>query len=333
MKDVAKLAAVSASTVSRVLSNDLAVTGVPISPETVSRVQAAVKKLGYHPNLHARSLRNSKTGMIAMMIADISNPYYHHMVRKVQDVARQNGYDVMIANTDHDIDEERYFLRSLIRRPVDGVILTPYHLSSADINEMADRTGTHVALLGQNTKAVHADMVYANDGGAVYDATQWLITQRHHKRIAHIAVPHTKPGERRLAGFNRAMAEAKLRVWPGYVPSADFTVESGDRAMRALLKLPVPPSAVIACNDLIALGCISAAQALGARIPEDIAIVGFDNIPDAARQRPALTTIAQYPTRMGELLANCLFDRIQGAASGPSKRHEVPCDLIVRESA
>ena len=148
MHDVAKLAGVSQSTVSRVLNDSNA--GIPIGEETRRRVLEAVQTLGYYPNLHAGSLRGQKTRMLAMMIADIANPFYHAMVRAAQDVARLHRYDVMIANSDHTRVNELQFMESIIRRPVDGVFMVPYHLTRAHISEIIARTGSAIVAVGQH---------------------------------------------------------------------------------------------------------------------------------------------------------------------------------------
>jgi len=331
MRDVAELAGVSQSTVSRVL-NPATATVVSISEETRQTIFDAVKRLGYHPNLAARSLRGQKTMLIAMMIADILNPYYQFMVRAVQDVARKHNYDVLIANSDHDRDNEHHFLQGIMRRPADGVIITPYHLNDADLGAFITRTGAAVAALGQHLAHPLVDTVYSDDEGATYAATCWLIRERKHMKLAYISVPSTLPGQRRLSGFLRAMKAAKLPVTDNYMVEADFSQAAGERAMRKLLKLPSPPTAVIACNDQIALGCLTAADAAGFEVPNDVAIVGFDNIPETTLVLPALTTIAQFPQDMGRQLAEALFERIEGTYAGPGRRFEVPCRFIVRES-
>lgn len=332
MRDVAQMAGVSQSTVSRVL-NQSADSAVPISEDTVQRVYDAVKQLGYYPNLTARSLRGQKTQLLAMMIADICNPFYQVMVRKVQDVARKYQYDVLIANTDHDPHNERHFLEGIIRRPVDGVIVIPYHINAGDIDALIERTGVPVVTLGAQFGHPQVDQVFGDDELVTYEGTQWLIRERGHQRVAYIEVPGTHPSVRRLRGFRRAMDEAGLHVPAEYVRPGDFGVETGERAMRELMKLPNPPTAVVACNDLMALGCITSAQQMGFRVPQDVAVMGFDNIPEATRIRPALTTLAQYPAEMGERMAEALFERIEERYTGPARSFEVPCRLIVRDSA
>ena len=186
MRDVARLAGVAQSTVSRVLNGTQE--SIPIGEETRQRVLDAVDELGYYPNLHAGSLRGQKTFMIAMMVADIANPFYHPMVRAVQDTAHVNRYDVMIANTDHMWDGERLFVESVIRRPVDGVAVVPYYLTGEDLGELIDRTGVAVVALGQQIDHPSVDTVFGNDDKAVADAVTWLIRDRGHRRIGFIGV-------------------------------------------------------------------------------------------------------------------------------------------------
>ena len=339
MRDVARHAQVAQSTVSRVLSrgreydggNDTAFK-VAISEDTARRVQDSIRELGYYPNLAARSLRGQKTQMIALMIADIANPYYHQMVRRIQDIAHLHKYDVLISNTDHLHENEHHFIEGIIRRPVDGVILVPYHLSVVDIDALIRRTGVSVVALGQHLDSDSIDTVYADDGTATYEAVSWLIKEKGHRHIAFVGVSHTAPGERRKSGYMQAMQEAGLLVAHGYIVDGDFSLESGEGAMNKLMDLARPPTAVFACNDLMALGCLAVARARGKRVPSEVAVIGFDNIPEATRHQPSLTTVAQFPNEMGECLANALFERIGGLETETARRYNVPCKLIVRDS-
>jgi len=332
MRDVAKLAKVSQSTVSRVLNGTK--DGISISEETQQRVMDAIKTLGYYPNLHAGSLRGQKTRMIAMMIADIANPFYHPMVRAVQDVARTHRYDVMITNTDHMSEGETHFMESVIRRPVDGLIMVPIHLDDADFELLLARTGVPVVTLGQHVNHPQVDTVFGSDDRATFDGIKWLIQERGHKRIGFIGVTTTiAAGHRRKMAFLDALQDADLPINPDLFEEGDWSPESGERAMRSFLALPQPPTAVFAVNDLMAIGAMEAVQKAGLRIPEDIAILGFDDIPTALWVRPRLTTIAQYPAEIGRVMAEALFERLQGDYHGPNRRFEVPCRLVVRESA
>jgi DNA-binding LacI/PurR family transcriptional regulator len=331
MRDVAKLAGVSQGTVSRVLSQSLAQS--PISEETYQKVLDAVERLGYHPNMTARSLRTQKTFMLAIMIADISNAFYHIMVRTIQGVARSHGYDVLMADTDQLYENEKHFCEAVIRRPVDGVIMVPYQLSTEDVDHLIKRTGAAVVALGQHLTHPMVDVVFADDEKATFDAITWLIKTKGHRDIGFIGVPATMPpGVRRLRAFYRAMDAAGVPVQPGFIQEGDFMAESGYHAMGKLMRLPHPPSAVFACNDRMAIGAMGAALSMGLRIPQDVAVVGFDNIPEATLVYPHLTTVAQFPVDIGRKLAEAVFERIEGQAHGPRRTFEIPCQLIERQS-
>ena len=332
MRDVARLANVAQSTVSRVLSS--ADNGIPISEETRKRVMEAVETLGYYPNLHAGSLRGQKTFMIAMMIADIANPFYHAMVRVVQDVAHAYRYDVMIANSDHVCENELLFMESVIRRPVDGIFMVPYHLTGEHLEQIIARTGSAIVAVGQHVDHPQVDTVYGDDYRAMVDTVTWLHETRGHRRIGCIGVTEIhSAGARRHAAFAEAQQMLNLPDDPDLFVLGDWSEASGEVAMRTLLALPDPPTAVFAINDLMAIGALEAARAAGMRVPEDVAVVGFDNIPATSWVRPRLTTVAQYPADMGRILIDALFERIEGTVNGPGRSFAVPCKLIVRESA
>ena len=332
MRDVAELANVSQSTVSRVLSGKNE--PIPIGEETRQRVLEAAEQLSYQPNLHAGSLRGMKTRMVAIMIADITNPFYHPLVRALQDAANARRYDVMIANSDHLLDGEKHFVQSVIRRPVDGILMAPYHLTNDDLDELIERTGAVVAVVGQHVDHPQVDVAFGNDEQATHDVIAWLIEAKGHSQIGFIGVSgHNAVEVRRRSGFERAMLRAGLETPSDYWQLGDWSAESGYSAMERLLTLSNPPTAVFACNDLMAIGALEAVLEKGLQTPDDVAIVGFDDIPAASWVRPRLTTIAQSPGRMGELLANAMFERIEGEYDGPGRRIEVPLRFVERESA
>jgi LacI family transcriptional regulator len=334
MRDVARAAKVSQSTVSRILSPSSSTSKVPISEETIEKVMAVVKELGYQPNQYARSLRGQKNHVIAMLIGDISNPFYHPMVRAVQDVASQYHYSVMVANSDHVHEKEMLFCESLLRRPVDGAVIVPWHLTDDDFQNLITRTGTAISAVGNHVQHPDVDVVYADDTKASYEAVRWLIEQRGHQRIGMICASHQYSVTiRRHGAFQQAMKDVGLTVPAEYVVEGDWSVEHGRRAIKSLLALPHPPTAIFAASDTIAIGALAAAEDMNYRVPEDIAIIGFDDIPASSWVRPQLSTVAQYPSEMGTLLAKALFERIQGEYSGPSRRFEVPCRFLERASA
>jgi LacI family transcriptional regulator len=331
MRDVARLANVSQSTVSRVLNRSDE--PIPIGEDTQRRVMDAVRKLGFQPNQHARSLRGQRTYLIAMLIADIANQFYHPMVRAVQDVARRHGCDVMVTNSDHSRANELAFCESLVRRPVDGAVLIPYHLNEEDLGRLIQRTGLHISALGQHLNHPLVDTVYGTDDTGIEVAVRWLHQAKGHRRIGYIGVTSEySVGARRAGAFARGLESVGLAVEPAWIREGDWSYESGRQAMAELLDLPQRPSAVFACNDLMALGAMAEVQKRNLRIPEDVAIVGLDDIPAACWVHPQLTTVAQYPAEMGALMASSLFDRIEGTLAGPAQRYEVPCQLIVRQT-
>lgn len=333
MRDVARLAGVSQPTVSRVLNN--APSTIQVSQETRERVLAAVKELKYRPNMTARSLRTQQTQMIALMIADISNAFYHPIVRVVQDIARQHDYDVIIANSDHRLDNERHFLEAVTRRPVDGVIMVPIHLTDEDIDRFITLTATPVVVIGIQIKHPQVDVVWADDEKATFEAVRWLIRERGYSQVGFVGVQDVyPPGPRRWRGYKQALESTGIAVEPEFVSfDGDFTLESGRRAARRLLTQRNWPPVLFAVNDLMAIGLILELQDAGYSVPDDIAVMGFDDIPEASIIRPHLTTMAQTPVDIGQKLATALFDRIEGRVTGSQRILECPCHLVPRQSA
>ncbi len=333
MRDVARLAGVSQPTVSRVL-NDTTST-VPISEETRKKVLEAVKTLKYRPNMTARSLRTQRTQMIALMVADITNPFYHPIAGVVQEIARQHDYDVLISNSGHRYDNEKHFCEAVIRRPVDGVIMVPIHLTDEDIDRFITLTQTPVVVIGEQIKHPQVDVVWANDEEATYQAITWLIEERGYPQVGFLGVPDEyPPGPRRWHGYQRAMDHAGLDVNPNFVFfDGDFTLEGGRRFAHKLMAQKEWPPVLFAVNDLMAIGLMLELLDAGYSIPNDIAVMGFDDIPEASIIRPELTTMAQTPVDIGHKLATALFDRIEGRVTSPKRILECPCILMPRQSA
>jgi LacI family transcriptional regulator len=205
MHDVAKLAGVSQSTVSRVLNETTS--PVPISDETKQRILDAVEQLGYQPNMIARSLRTQRTQMIAVMIGDISNAFYHPIVRAVQDLAGTRDYDVLISNGDHVYENELRFLQTVLRRPVDGVIMAPHRLTSDDLDRFLRRSHIPTVAIGAQVEHPMVDVIGGTSEPATYEAISWLINAKGHRRIGFMGViDDMPPGPPRLRGYERAMS-------------------------------------------------------------------------------------------------------------------------------
>lgn len=332
MQDVARLAGVSQPTVSRVLNQST--TSVPISEETRARVLQAVERLGYRPNVIARSLRTQRTQMIALLIADITNAFYYEMARAVQAIARQAGYEVLLSFSDHSYKNELHFCEIVSRRSLDGMIIVPYYLTSEDLNRVMEETHAPITVLGQHIQHPNIDVAYVDDERALYEATRWLITERGYRSFGFLGVSETlPPGPRRFRGFQRALDESGIALDACMVVQGDFTMESGSQAARKLLGAGKLPRALVVLNDLMAIGAILAFQEAGYRVPEDIAVIGFDDIPQATIVRPTLTTIAQDPHEIGEKLARSLFERIENPSLQGRRLFESTYRLVPRQSA
>lgn len=331
MHDVARLAGVSQSTVSRVLNETSS--SIPISEETRQRILDAVESLGYQPNILARSLRTQRTQMIAVMIGDISNAFYHPIVRAVQDVAGARDYDVLISNGDHLYDNELRFLQTVLRRPVDGVIMAPHRLTTDDLDRFIKRSHIPIVALGAQVEHPMVDVVGGTSEPATYEAITWLIREKGHRRIGFMGVADDMPpGPPRLRGYQRAMADAGLPVEPGFIQKVEFTSEGRQHAMYAFLRQKIPPSAIFACNCLMAIGAIRVAQAEGFRVPAEISVMGFDDIPEATIVRPPLTIVARDLPNIGRQVAEILFERIEGQVTGPGRFFQSQWKLVERES-
>lgn len=330
--DVARLAGVSQPVVSYVLSGD---PDAPVAPETRERVLAAIAQLRYVPDRTARSLRNRRTSTVAGIIPDITNPFYPAFERGVQDIAEAAGYDLVTWNTDGVGDKERKALRAARESRVAGLIVTPFHLDLDDLLPLAE-DGIAVVVNGEvpyDPTPAGIDVVGIDNAAAAAGAVAYLI-ERGHTRIGMIAGEEgTPPREGRVRGYEQALRAHALPLDAVLIRHGDFAEAGGYHAAGELLKLPDRPTAVFAANDLMAMGAMIRFREEGVRVPEDIAIVGYDDIPAARLVHPPLTTVAQYPERIGRRAAELVVERLEGRAPAFGRRERLPFDLIVRESA
>ena len=332
--DVATVAGVSQAVVSYVVND---IQSVAIPRDTRQRVLEAVAELGYVPNSAARMLRSQKTFTIAMIIPDIANPFYPELVRGVQDVATAHSYDVLVVNTDGTELLERNALDAARRGRVDGVILTPFWSKPVDLQPILS-AGTPVAILGQIDFADFG----ADDpldcsiipGDLAAAAVVSYLIEKGHRRIGMIAgLESTPPREQRIRGYRQALTDHGLPHEDFLIRGGDFTESGGYVSMKELLLLDPRPTAVFAANDLMALGGFLACREMGVRVPEDVAIAGFDNIPAARLVNPSLTTLDQGAMTYGQIVARLLISRLTGEYSGPPRRETQDFVLIPRESA
>lgn len=328
---MARLAQVSQTTVSYVLNNN---TSVNLTAQTRQRILDVANEIGYVPNSAARTLRTRKTMTVASIIPDITNPFYPWFERGIQDVIESQGYDLIVYNTDGLNEKEHRALKFAQQGRVDGLIMTPFFLTPIDLKPLV-QSGVAVVVLGRTElewSSAEIDNISIDNVAAARTAVDHLL-ENGHTRIAMIAgVRGTPPRERRVEGYREALAEHNVPIVEQLIRAGEFTELGGYDGTKELLRLQLRPTAIFAANDLMAIGALQALREEGIAVPDDIAIVGFDDISAASLVHPALTTIAQFPYQMGRRAAEMLFDRLSGRFTGHGGQIKMPFELIVRES-
>jgi LacI family transcriptional regulator len=323
--DVAQRAAVSKTTVSHVLSGKRSV-----AAPTRVRVQSAIQELGYRPDGLARSLRTQRTHMIALMIPDIANPYYPPLARGLEDGVGP-GYRTFICNTDGETLRERGFLEEVTDRRADGIVLDSYGITSDLIGEVVTATTPVVRLGTTVTHDPGYDTVHADDEQGAFEAVSYLI-RGGHLRIAMIQGPPGAGGDRN-DGYLRALQDVGVSLDPDLVVSGDWTRAGGAAAAHELLSREDPPTAIFCANDLIALGTMDTARNLGIDIPNQLALLGFDDIEAAAMVSPPLTTVSNLAYETGLVAGILLRERMTGAYRDSARTVTLPCRLVRRDTA
>lgn len=328
LRDVARRAGVSPRTVSNVV-NDFEL----VADETRSRVRKAVEDLGYQPNLVARNLRSGRTGMIGLAIPEILVPYFSELSGAVIEQARRRSYTVIIEQTGGDPEEEQLLLKPSGRTQLfDGLIFSPLGIGAADLASRAD--GRPLVLLGERIIEGPFDHIAIDNVAAARAATEHLIDMGC-RRIAAIGdqrhvLSHT--GTYRTKGYKQALKAAGRPFDRRLVSQVEyFHRDCGAAAMDRLLELDDPPDAVFCYNDLLALGAMRSVLSRGLRVPDDVAIVGFDDIEDGRYSTPTLTTVAPDKSRIAEVAVELILGRLAGVETSPADV-EAPWELKVRES-
>lgn len=271
--------------------------------------------------------------MIAVMIGDISNAFYHPIVRTIQDYADKHDYEVLISNSDHIYEHEQRFMNASLRRPVDGIIMAPHCLTTEDLDLFIKHSRIPIVALGAQVKHPSIDVVGGTSEPATYEAVKWLVESKGHHRIGFIStLNQMPPGPSRVRGYVRAMEDAGLPIETGWVQEGEFTIDGGRRAMHALIERGNLPTALFAANSLMAIGAILEAKACGYRIPEDMGIMGFDDIPEAIIISPPLTIVSRNLRQIGQQLAEILFERIDGKVTGGGRFFQSEWKLVIRDS-
>jgi LacI family transcriptional regulator len=327
LKDVARLANVHPSTVARVLNGD---PRQRVSAEVRERIMSVARERGYHPNQLARALRLKRAHVIGTVIPDIANPFFAALLRGIEDAAAQQDFSVILANTDDDPVRELRSLHVLRERQVDGVILATARRHDPAVRQLAE-TGYPFVLVNRHTEPLPANAVVPDDYAGAMRAVEHLVALGH-RRIAHIAGPEAlSTGYRRRLGYQAALEQQGLPLDPALVVTGSYREAGGYEAMSALLAPAQPPTAVFAVNDLAALGAVRALYEVGLRVPDDMSLVGFNDLPVAAQMTPRLTTLHVATHLMGVAAA----ERLLALLSGVDVAVEplvMPVELVYRDS-
>lgn len=326
MKDVAKRAGVSPSTVSHVLNGTRRV-----SPSTREKVLWSVRELEYQPNLLAKGLKTHRTFTIGLLISDIQNPFFTAIVRGVEDVALSRGYHIFLCNTDEDPYRGEEYVVELLKKQVDGLVLAsavPRHDHAQDQGEELP-----VVFVDREVKGIGVGAFRVNNRLGMRLVAEHLV-RLGHERIGLISGPlETTSGLERYEGLWLVLKELGAPLEKSLVRFGDYHTSSGRRGTSELLKLPVPPTALVVANNQMTLGALLAIQEAGVKIPDDISIVGFDDPEWAPIANPPLTAIAQPMYELGARAARALLDKIEGGRDGQwSSRELLEPSLVIRDS-
>jgi LacI family transcriptional regulator len=327
LKQLADRVGLHPSTISRVANND---PGLRISPATRTRIEALLRETEYRPNGVARGLKLRQTLALAVVIPDVTNPLFAALFRGVEDGASPRGYNVVLCNTDGSPDRQRSHLSSLTARRVDGVILASTFLRDPSVRWLRQQRIPHVLVNRFSDDGVDA-FVGSDDVMGARVATRHLF-ELGHRRIAHLAGQATvSTGVLRRRGYLAALAQAGLEVDPALIVESGYVEDGGAKATERLLSMRDRPTAIFAVNDMAAAGAYGAAHRLGLRIPEDLALAGYNNIPLASRLIPGLTTVHVPAHEFGIVAARLLFDQIESGQLLPRRVVFTP-ELVVRGS-
>lgn len=328
LKDVAVLAGVHPATASRALNPE---TRLLVSEETAARVLAAAAELGYLPNPAARSLRTRRSHTVGVLIPDLNNPLFPPIVRGIADRLARDGFVALIGNTDSDPDRERLVFEQMRSRHVDGFVIATATANSWVLAQAA-RAALPVVLVNRVAGEHAFPSVSVDNERGIAMAVAHLAALGH-RRIAHIAGPQdVSTGISRYRGYLSAMRQAGLPAGPELVRFASsFTIEEGDRCCGELLESGAGVTAVAAGNDMLAVGCYGSLEAAGLSCPDDISVVGFNNMPFIDRLRPPLTTVSFQHYQVGAEAGQLLLERI-GSLDSPVKILYLAPELIVRGS-
>jgi len=327
IKDVARLAGVSSMTVSRVINSS-----DRVKPETQRRVENAIAELGYVPSRLARGLSARKTGTLAVIVPDVANPFFTLIVRAAEEVARRSTYRVILCDTRADLAVERDVIEELIAHRVEGIAIAPVSDGSKPHLARLAKFGVPFVLIDRTVAGIDCDAVVGESVGGAQRLVEHLIELGHRHIGLIVETDEVSTARERRRGYEAALAAAGLPFDPALIEVQTPDPGGGFAGMSRLLSIEEPPSAVFAVNNLVALGAIEAVRETGLEVPNDVALVCFDDIELASRLYPFLTAMEQPAETFGMLGTQLLLERIH--RGGPARGHVVvlPGRLTIRRS-
>jgi LacI family transcriptional regulator len=328
IRDVAKRAGVASMTVSRVINDS----GY-VSDETRAKVEAAIIELGYVPNMLGPSLRFNQTNTIALIITDITNPFWTTVARGVEDAANEDAYSVILCNTDESLDKQEQYVDMLLKRRIDGILFVPADDSPGSV-ELIRSQNVNVVVLDREIPGVgNLDIVRGDSFGGAYELANHLIELGHRYIAILSGSEHISTSVERVDGFRKAMVEHGLLHNLENVYWGSFHQRIGyDMAMKALSSIP-RPTALLAVNNFIANGALEAVTDTGLTVPKDISIVTFDDIPENINPTPFLTVAVQAAYEMGYQATKLLLARLAGEGPEESQQIILPTEIVIRTSS
>ena len=327
LKDLEKATGVSKSTISRVFNNP-----EKVKSSTLKLVRKKAEELGYQPSRVARRLQagRGKAKVIGLIIPDILNPFFAEITRGIEDVALKNGYALILNNSNESLERQRVCLDTLRMEGVDGIILPPVHEEDEYVKELIDN-GLNMICIDRVIKNTSVDSIQSDNRKGAYMAVSHLI-ELGHKRIAYIGgLPSISTTQERLEGYREAFSDFRLNVEKNLILIGDSKQKSGERLTEQLVKMENPPTAIFTGNNMTTLGAYVALNRLKISIPQEIALVGYDDVPWADALNPPPTVVDQSTYEIGKRAAEMLLLRIKNPDSSPVKLMLEP-NFIVRES-
>jgi LacI family repressor for deo operon, udp, cdd, tsx, nupC, and nupG len=320
IKEVAKTANVSVATVSRTLQMPQVV-----AESTRQRVYEAIAQLGYTPNAQARTLRTARTRLVIALVPDIANPFFSEVIRGMEQVAHQNGYSVLLGDAQNSPAREQAYADMIPARQADGLITLLPH-----VPQLPPEWRSHLVNACEYVSDKNVTSVYVDNVQAASTAVNHLITLGH-RDIAFISGPPRPISSDRQQGYVQALREAGLRLNPALIAGGDFSFEAGARAVETLLASRQKFTALFCSNDEMAIAAMVTLNTHGLRVPEDVSVVGFDDIRFARYCNPPLTTVAQPKNQLGGEAMTLLIEILNGGDIAPRKRI-LPTELVIRKS-